>query len=62
LLILNHMWSQRQLTTAEAAQLVQKPEADARRQLQRLVEAGLVEPRGGRPLPALAPPSQGSAC
>ncbi|MEW6749359.1 MAG: crosslink repair DNA glycosylase YcaQ family protein [Candidatus Latescibacterota bacterium] len=48
LLLLNHLWLDRRLTTAEAAALIQKPEAEARSCLQRLVEAGLVEARGER--------------
>jgi ATP-dependent DNA helicase RecG len=48
LLILNHLWLERQITTADVARLIQKSEADARGWLQRLVEAGLVEPRGTR--------------
>jgi len=48
LLILNHLWLERQITTADAAGLIQKSEAEARGRLQRLVEAGLVEPRGER--------------
>jgi len=31
------------VTTAEAARIIQKPEAEARTRLQRMVEAGLVE-------------------
>jgi ATP-dependent DNA helicase RecG len=46
LLLLNHLWFERRLTTAEAAALIQKPEPEARTRLQRLVEAGLVEARG----------------
>lgn len=46
LLILNHLWLERSVTTSEAAGLIQKPEAEARGRLQRLVESGLVEPRG----------------
>lgn len=46
LLILNHLWLERSVTTAEAAKLIQKPEAEARGRLQRLVESGMVEPRG----------------
>lgn len=46
LLILNRLWLDRQLDTAEAAKLIQKPGAEARSALQRLIEAGLVEPRG----------------
>ena len=48
LLLLNHLWLDRRLTTANAARLIQKPEAEARARLQRLVEAGLVEARGER--------------
>jgi len=48
LLILNALWQDRQLTTDEAARLTQKPEAEARATLNRLVEMGLVEPRGER--------------
>ncbi len=48
LLILNHLWFDRQLTTTDAARLIQKPEAEARGRLQRLVESGLVEARGQR--------------
>lgn len=48
LLLLNQLWLERRLTTAEAATLIQKPEADARGRLQRLVEAGLAEARGER--------------
>jgi ATP-dependent DNA helicase RecG len=39
---------ERQLDTAQAAQRIQKPEAEARSVLARLVEAGLVEARGAR--------------
>ncbi|HRT97413.1 MAG: ATP-binding protein [Candidatus Bipolaricaulis sp.] len=48
LLLLNALWQERALTTNEAARLIQKPEADARAVLNRLVEAGLVEARGER--------------
>jgi len=48
LLVLNRLWSERRLTTAEAARLIQRSEAEARAALERLVEAGLVEPRGER--------------
>jgi ATP-dependent DNA helicase RecG len=48
LLLLNHLWLDRRLTTEEAARLIQKPEAEARGRLQRLVEAGLAEARGER--------------
>jgi predicted HTH transcriptional regulator len=46
LLILNALWQERSLRTEEAARLTQKPEADARATLHRLVEARLVEARG----------------
>lgn len=46
LLVLNHLWRERRLTTAEAAQLIQKTENNARAVPERLVEAGLVEARG----------------
>lgn len=46
LLLLNRLWSERHLTTAEAANLIQKSEAEVRATLERLEEAGLVEPRG----------------
>jgi ATP-dependent DNA helicase RecG len=48
LLLLNHLWLDRRLTTEEAALLIQKPEAEARGRLQRLVEAGLTEAHGER--------------
>lgn len=48
LLLLNHLWQERRLSTTEAAALIQKPETEARTRLQRLVEAGLVEARGER--------------
>ncbi|WP_018465145.1 ATP-binding protein [Calidithermus timidus] len=48
LLILNALWRDRRLTTAEAARITQKPESDVRATLNRLVEIGLVEPRGER--------------
>jgi ATP-dependent DNA helicase RecG len=48
LLLLNTLWQDRRLTTKEAARLIQKPESDVRVVLNRLVEAGLVEPRGER--------------
>ncbi|MEO0107644.1 MAG: ATP-binding protein, partial [candidate division WOR-3 bacterium] len=46
LLILNTLWQDPRLNTEEAARLTQKPEADARAVLNRLVEMGLVESRG----------------
>ena len=48
LLLLNHLSLDRRLTTADAAALIQKPEAEARGRLQRLVEVGLAESRGER--------------
>jgi len=48
LLLLNHLWLDRRLTTAEAAALIQRPEGEARGRLQRLVESGLAESRGER--------------
>ena len=48
LLLLNALWQDRRLTTEEAACLTRKPESDVRVVLNRLVEAGLVEPRGER--------------
>jgi len=48
LLLLNALWQDRRLTTEEAARLIQKPESEVRVVLNRLVEAGLVEPRGER--------------
>lgn len=46
LLILNALWQERSLTTEGAAHLTQKPEAQTRATLHRLVEAGLIEERG----------------
>jgi ATP-dependent DNA helicase RecG len=46
LLVLNSIWQERRLTTHEAARLIQKPEAEVRAVLERLVEAGLIEARG----------------
>lgn len=46
LLVLNALWQERSLATADVAQLIQKPDADARAVLHRLVEAGFVEERG----------------
>jgi ATP-dependent DNA helicase RecG len=46
LLILNALWQERSLTTDAAAHLTQKPEAETRATLHRLVEAGLIEERG----------------
>ena len=47
-LLLNALWQERSLHTNRAAQLIQKPESEARAVLHRLVEAGLVEARGER--------------
>lgn len=46
LLLLNHLWLERQTTSAEGAEVVQRTPAETRRHLGRLVEAGLVESRG----------------
>jgi len=46
LLVLNRVFLERRIETRVAAQLVQKPEAEARGVLERLVERGLLEPRG----------------
>jgi len=48
LLVLNQLWFERSLTTAEASRLIQRPEAEARAVLIRLVELGLIEGRGER--------------
>ncbi len=48
LLLLNHLWQNRRIVVAEAAGLLQKPEAEAHTSLQRLLETGLVEARGER--------------
>ena len=48
LLLLNALRIERQLDTAAASRLLQKPEAEARSVLNRLVESGLVERRGER--------------
>lgn len=48
LLLLNRLWLNRSITTADAAAVTQKPEVESRARLQRLVEAGLVEARGER--------------
>jgi len=48
LLLLNALWQDRRLNTEEAACLIQKPESEVRVVLNRLVEVGLVEPRGER--------------
>jgi len=46
LLILNRLWQDRRITTAEAARLMQKPEAETRGRLETLAESGLIERRG----------------
>jgi ATP-dependent DNA helicase RecG len=46
LLVLNTLWQERSLATEDAARLTQKPEAETRATLHRLVEAGLIEERG----------------
>ena len=46
LLLLGHLWREREMDTAEAARLIQQNETAARRVLEHLVESGLVEGRG----------------
>lgn len=46
LLILNCLWQERRLTAQEAVRLTQKPAAETRGVLERLVEIGLIEARG----------------
>jgi ATP-dependent DNA helicase RecG len=46
MLILNSLWQGRSFTTEDAARLTQKPEAETRATLHRMVEAGLIEERG----------------
>lgn len=46
LLVLHAMRGEGRLTAPQAAALMQTPEADARRVLTQLLEAGLIEPRG----------------
>lgn len=46
LLLLGHLWRERETDTAEAARLIQRNEAAARRVLERLVESDLVEGGG----------------
>jgi ATP-dependent DNA helicase RecG len=46
LLVMNHLWRERRIFTAEAAHLIQKPETEAREVLSKLVERGLAEARG----------------
>lgn len=46
LLVLNDLWLERRVTTSDVARLIQKSDQEARAGLERLVEAGLVEPRG----------------
>jgi ATP-dependent DNA helicase RecG len=48
LLLLNALWLEREITAAEATQLIQKPESQARATLHGLQERGLVEARGER--------------
>ncbi|MDQ7839468.1 MAG: ATP-binding protein [bacterium] len=48
LLVLHHLRSARRIDIAELSRLVQKPDVDARRVLEGLVEAGLIEGRGER--------------
>jgi ATP-dependent DNA helicase RecG len=46
LLLLNGLWMERRQSTAEASELIQKSEPEARAVLGSLVERGFVEPRG----------------
>ncbi len=46
LLILSHLWREREVDTHEVSRFIQQDESVARRVLERLVEDGLVEPRG----------------
>lgn len=48
LLVLNHLWRERQATTHEIARRIQRSETEARALMQRLVESGFVESRGTR--------------
>lgn len=48
LLILDHIYRERDIDTPQAAQLTQLPESEARAALESLVEAGLLERRGAR--------------
>ncbi len=48
LLILNRLWYERQLTTAECVRLLQKTEIETRAVLERLVESGLIEASGSK--------------
>lgn len=46
LLLLNHLWMERSITSAAAAEIIQQSQTEARRYLSRLVEHGLAESRG----------------
>ncbi len=46
LLLLSHLWREREVDLTEAARLIQQDEATARKVLERLLESGLVEGRG----------------
>jgi ATP-dependent DNA helicase RecG len=48
LLVLDHVYREREISTPKAAQITQLSEADARATLEQLVEAGLLERRGAR--------------
>ncbi len=48
LLILNSLWRERAIDTPAAAALIQRDDAETRAVLESLVEAGLVEGRGGK--------------
>jgi len=48
LLVLNAIWRERSVNTADAARIIQKNEDEARAVLERLLERGLLEARGER--------------
>ena len=48
LLVLDHVYREREISTPKAAQITQLSEADARATLEQLVESGLLERRGAR--------------
>lgn len=46
LLLLNHIFWERRLTTAQASRIIQKPDTEGRAVLEHLVEVGILEARG----------------
>ena len=48
LLVLDHVYREREISTPKAAQITQLSEADGRATLEHLVESGLLERRGAR--------------